>query len=254
MIPNKKICPVCKIEKPRNCFAIRVIKNKTQTLRRECRSCQNAIRRERYKNDPEVRKSFLEKNKKYAQKNRLKIRQRERNWEIKNKEKLTLKRRERYLKNRDNIKLRSKERYIRNRIDAINSAKEYYLKNKKNIRERQRKNHKKRKMVDPAYVIMKSLRSRISAAIKRKGEKCYKTKNLIGCTVQELIKHLESKFSKGMSWDNYGFFGWHIDHIKPCDSFNLVDPEQQKKCFHYTNLQPLWMIENIKKSNKTGLI
>jgi len=52
-----------------------------------------------------------------------------------------------------------------------------------------------------------------------------------------------------MTWSNYGK-GWHIDHIKPCASFDLSNPEQQKICFHYTNLQPLWAIDNIKKGAK----
>lgn len=53
-----------------------------------------------------------------------------------------------------------------------------------------------------------------------------------------------------MSWENYGFYGWHIDHIKPCSKFDLTDPKQQEQCFHYSNLQPLWAIENFKKSDK----
>jgi hypothetical protein len=71
---------------------------------------------------------------------------------------------------------------------------------------------------------------------------------LIGCSMDELKIHLSSMFKEGMSWDNYG--KWHIDHIKPCASFNLSDPAQQKECFHYSNLQPLWAIENIKKSDQ----
>jgi len=61
---------------------------------------------------------------------------------------------------------------------------------------------------------------------------------------------LETKFLEGMDWDNYGIYGWHIDHIKPCSLFNLENIEEQKKCFHYTNLQPLWAIDNLKKGNK----
>ena len=53
-----------------------------------------------------------------------------------------------------------------------------------------------------------------------------------------------------MTWKNYGRNGWHIDHILPCSSFDLTDPEQRRKCFHYTNLQPLWEIDNIRKSDK----
>lgn len=53
-----------------------------------------------------------------------------------------------------------------------------------------------------------------------------------------------------MSWENYGIRGWHIDHIKPCASFDLSIIEEQKECFHYTNLQPLWWHENLAKSDK----
>lgn len=72
----------------------------------------------------------------------------------------------------------------------------------------------------------------------------------VGCTPGELVKYLESKFKDGMSWDNYGFYGWHIDHIIPVSSFDLSKEEDLVKCFHYTNLQPLWADENLRKSNK----
>ena len=73
---------------------------------------------------------------------------------------------------------------------------------------------------------------------------------LVGCSIPDLIKHLESKFQEGMNWSNYGFYGWHIDHIRPCSSFNLLNEEEQKQCFHYTNLQPLWAKDNLQKHNK----
>ena len=86
--------------------------------------------------------------------------------------------------------------------------------------------------------------------IYKNTKKCKKTLELTGCTLEFLYNYLESKFTKGMSWDNYGKFGWHIDHIIPCSSFDMSNPEEQKKCFHYTNLQPLWWLDNLKKSNK----
>ena len=61
---------------------------------------------------------------------------------------------------------------------------------------------------------------------------------------------MENKFQDGMNWENYGFYGWHIDHIIPCSSFDMIDPEQQKICFHYSNLQPLWAADNFRKSDK----
>lgn len=70
---------------------------------------------------------------------------------------------------------------------------------------------------------------------------------LTGCTAAFLASHLESKFKPGMTWDNYGFRGWHIDHIKPCAIFDLTNPAHVAECFHWTNLQPLWWRENIVK-------
>lgn len=71
---------------------------------------------------------------------------------------------------------------------------------------------------------------------------------MIGCSIAELRAHLESKFQAGMTWANYG--EWHIDHERPVASFDLRDPEQQRQCFHFTNLQPLWADENNKKGAK----
>lgn len=71
---------------------------------------------------------------------------------------------------------------------------------------------------------------------------------LLGCSIEFLLQHLEAQFQPGMTWDNQGV--WHIDHIRPCASFDLSDVEQQRSCFHYTNLQPLWGVENIRKKDK----
>jgi hypothetical protein len=96
---------------------------------------------------------------------------------------------------------------------------------------------------------MMNLRSRVRIAIKNQyGKKAYKTIELIGCSIQQLKQHLESLFVEGMSWDNHG--EWHIDHIKQCFKFDLTIPEQQKECFHYTNLRPLWAEDNFKRKKK----
>ena len=88
-------------------------------------------------------------------------------------------------------------------------------------------------------------------AIKQQSSnKAYSTIELLGCTVKECREYLEKQFKEGMTWENHSKNGWHIDHILPCASFDLNDPEQQKKCFHYTNLQPLWAEENRLKRDK----
>jgi hypothetical protein len=70
---------------------------------------------------------------------------------------------------------------------------------------------------------------------------------LLGCSINFLKKYLEDRFKEGMLWRNYGIYGWHIDHIIPCYNFDLSKLEEQNKCFHYSNLQPLWAKENWSK-------
>lgn len=91
------------------------------------------------------------------------------------------------------------------------------------------------------------LRGRLQYALKN-NQKSGHTLELLGCSLDELKVHLEQQFEPGMTWNNYG--EWHIDHIIPCSYFDLTDPEQQRICFNYRNLQPMWGSENIKKSNK----
>lgn len=91
--------------------------------------------------------------------------------------------------------------------------------------------------------IAHSLRTRLRLLVTRGSA----VKNL-GCSVPELIKHLESKFQDGMSWQNYG--KWHIDHIRPLSSFNLSDPNELAIACNYQNLQPLWAVDNIRKNAK----
>ena len=106
---------------------------------------------------------------------------------------------------------------------------------------------------NPQWRLLDRARSRIYNALKRKqGMKSKKTLELLGVKdFQEVIDHLVFQFREGMTLDNYG--QWHVDHIRPCSSFNLLDIEEQKKCFHYTNLQPLWAEDNLKKGNKINV-
>ena len=97
------------------------------------------------------------------------------------------------------------------------------------------------------YKLAKRIRTRVGKFIRHK--KCAPTSTLTGCSWHMLRDWLESKFKRGMTWDNYGKV-WHIDHIMPCASFDLTKPDQQRACFHYSNLQPMFAVENIKKSDK----
>jgi hypothetical protein len=105
---------------------------------------------------------------------------------------------------------------------------------------------KERRKVDVEFKIMCNLRGRIRAALGGLG-KSKKTREILGCGRLKFINHLRRQFAPGMTWENYG--QWHIDHIRPCSSFDLTDPSQQEECFNYMNLQPLWAADNFKKSD-----
>jgi len=97
--------------------------------------------------------------------------------------------------------------------------------------------------------IRHSLGSRIHMAVKKcRTKKITGTMKLLGCDIHFLRGYLEARFQSGMSWSNYG--KWHIDHHIPCVEFDLRDPDQQRQCFHYSNLRPLWGLDNISKNAK----
>jgi len=104
-----------------------------------------------------------------------------------------------------------------------------------------------RRHVSVGFRVLQNLRGRLRAALKGAG-KTKRTLHLVGCTIPELRAHLEKQFKPGMSWDNYG--QWHVDHRVACQSFDLTKPDEQRRCFHYTNLQPLWADDNFKKGQR----
>ena len=109
------------------------------------------------------------------------------------------------------------------------------------------RSRRRRWSTDPQFRMSCVLRSRLRDALGGK-QKAASTRELVGIDWAGLVAHLEAQFLLGMSWDNYGYETWHVDHIRPCASFDLTDPEQQRQCFHYTNLQPLWAKDNLSKS------
>ena len=112
---------------------------------------------------------------------------------------------------------------------------------------------KHQRETNPRFKITKNMRNRLYAAVKAQGaDKSARTFELVGCTSEELMAYLEGQFTEGMTWDNYG--EWHVDHIKPCALFDMLLAEQQEACFHYTNLQPLWGPDNLRKGARyTGI-
>jgi hypothetical protein len=183
----------------------------------------------------------------YKKENELKIKEKHREYYNNNKDKI----KSYYESRRAELLEYKKEHRKKNKQKYSENDKRYRENNKEELKISKYEYKKERLKTNIEFKIKENLRNRVKSAIKYKsGDKAYKTIVLIGCEVKYLINHLESKFLEGMSWDNYGLHGWHIDHIIPCAFFDLTDPEEQKKCFHYTNLQPLWAKDNIAKGKK----
>lgn len=166
-----------------------------------------------------------------------------------------LRRRNIYKNDPERHKNYHKKYYENNKEKCVERAKKYRQKFPEKIKEAHKKYSLKnpqrkiiRRKLDIEYRVKENLRTRIYYAIKGTVKKSDKTMNLIGCDFSKLKQYLEEKFTENMSWDNYG--KWHIDHIKPCVLFDLTIEEEQRRCFHYTNLQPLWAKDNLQKNTK----
>jgi hypothetical protein len=146
--------------------------------------------------------------------------------------------------------------YDKTREERNKWRSEYYKKNKeiilnrnKNYIESTRINRRKKYSEDKLFKIRHILSSRMRDLLKIKSFHKQQTFNkVLGCTVEFLKEYLEQQFINGMSWDNHGLYGWHIDHIIPLSS--ATTEEDIYKLCHYTNLQPLWAEDNLSKSNK----
>ncbi len=209
-----------------------------------------------------------------------KMREYKRKWRERNRETENLKARERYAANprlfKDRIQ-RSREkcpgrheaihaknrrkyldaRIVRSKTDPVVAAKKkaadkaYRFKNKERLRERDRLKVARLVRTNLNYAIRKRLRNRIFMALNG-DSKSGNTVELLGCSIPDFKIYIESKFDSGMTWDNWGKGNdkWNLDHIMPCAIFDLSKPEHQKRCFHFSNYQPLWESENLAKADK----
>ena len=155
-------------------------------------------------------------------------------------------------KNRDMLLAKERKNRAENPDRYREYVRKYYEKNKETINKRVVQRNLEmyhRRKHDPEYRLKRLLRLRLYHVVK-KGYKKDSALSLVGCSMDQLKKHLESKFEEGMSWDNWTREGWHIDHIIPLSSFDMSKEEEQKKAMHYTNLQPLWAKDNMRKGSK----
>jgi hypothetical protein len=214
-----KTCTKCNIEKPLSEF--RKAKNGKYGVRADCKLCVKAYKKT-------YREANKDKIKAYREANKEKMNTYERAYREANKDKIREKRKEWREANKDKIKA-------------------YYEANKDKINENRNASRKERRKNDALYKVTHNTRSLIGRCFKNKGyTKKSKTYQILGCTYEEFKQHLERQFTKGMTWENYG--DWHLDHIYPV---SLAENEEELiKLNHYTNFQPLWAEENLKKSNK----
>lgn len=171
----------------------------------------------------------------YAEANKDRIRQYKRAWAARNKEKLRVKMAKYYAAHKERLR---------------SAHLDYYKKHKARIMRIQQEYNRRRCRTDPTYRLSRRLRCAVNRIVAYGYNGKERTMALLGCTWQEARSHLEAQFKDGMSWENYGQHGWHIDHIRPLRSFDLTDPEQARVAFHYTNLQPMWASDNIRKGAK----
>jgi len=237
-----KKCSKCGEEKSLSEFQFRKDSNNYQS---RCKLCISKSQKEFRDNNKELVKQrkhldylkhkvhVLKKSKEYRENNQEKCNQRDKNYYKNNKEKC----------------IQIQHNYAEShKVQIAQYKHDWCIKNKERLREKD-KLEAREKRKNPNYRILCNLRTRLGHAIKD-NYKSKRTLELLGCSIKFLKKHLESQFKEGMSWDNRGRHGWHIDHIRPCCTYDLSDPKQQEVCFNYTNLQPLWEVDNLKKSKK----
>jgi hypothetical protein len=210
----KQLFPLEELNSNRLCISCKTIYNKEYNERnRERTALYN--KEYRSKNKEYLRKKSKEFSKKYYEDNKEKINNKIKLYRIKNKEKC--------------------KEYQRN----------YNIKNREKINKQSREGSKRRRNSSPQIKMVSNLRYRFKELLKGTGiRKHAKTLSLFGCYAPELKQYLESKFLPTMTWENYGKL-WQIDHIIPCNYFDLTKEEEQRKCFHYTNLQPLFTVTTI---------
>lgn len=153
-----------------------------------------------------------------------------------------------------NAARRYKERHPERILEYVHTHKQDYVdyrnSHKQQISNTKNIYQKNKKKTNIQFHLLSVLRTRLGNSLRRNSNgKAASTKNLLGCTIDELKTYLESLFSPDMSWDNYGIY-WEIDHIRPCRSFDLSKSLQQQECFHWSNLQPLEKSKNRAKNDK----
>lgn len=164
-------------------------------------------------------------------------------WNEENKERLQIYFSQR--NKRQDVLLKRKQYYIQNKERILQKNFRYFEAHKEQIYKQNNERDKLRRRKDSLYKFKQIVRKSVYKAVTKRVGKSQKTEEIIGCSFDELRVYLESQFQEGMTWENQGKGGWHIDHKIPLASAKTVK-EVIALC-HYTNLQPLWEVDNLKK-------
>lgn len=250
-----KICSKCNIQKELCDFHKN--KNRPDGYMKDCKECSKLVSQSYYEKNTEKIKLRV---KEYHKSNPNKVKELKQKIYERDKERILMDNKSYRDINKDKIKLHSKNFRQINYEKIKEEKKKYYSKNIERIRiknKNYRENNKEkrneyqnnRKLNDPIFKLNSSMRARMRTFFKTKNiTKNNKTFIIVGCTPLELREHLEKQFTNNMSWENHGIHGWHIDHIIPLSSGKTED--EILELFHYTNLQPLWAVDNLKKGGK----
>ena len=233
-----KNCNKCLLDKDMSCFS--KDKNRKDGYYSICKECK----KEYYLNNLELIKIGKTK---YYQDKKNDILKKSKKFYLKNKESVLDNAKNRYQFNRQNKLKYSKLYYEKNKVLLLEKSKKYAINNYKKVLDYQKKYKQDKYHKDPIFKIRICVRARVNNFLKEKNiKKNNKTFEIVGCSPQSLKEHLEKLFVDGMTWDNQG--KWHIDHKIPLASAK-TEEELYKLC-HYTNLQPLWAEDNMKKGSK----
>lgn len=227
-----KICTKCKLEKEESEFY--GVANSKYRLRSWCKFCtRNVTKVYYYKN----RDRYKECRKKYRESDNGKTVRKK--YRESDKGKVAIKR---YRKS-DKCKIYTKKYQESDKYKTYLKSDKYKTSRRKCVNDR--------RCNDIQYKLACNLRCRLDIALKSSYKSGSAVRDL-GCTIAELKIYLEKQFKEGMTWDNWGVGEgkWHIDHEYPLSKVDLTDREQFLRVCHYTNLQPLWASENLKKGNK----
>lgn len=215
---NLKICTTCKVEQPYTSF----FKNKETKdgYRPDCKSCRKI-------------------------------------YQLNNKNKIKDQKRKYYLNNHRCVRDKTKKYYEENKERASYVKKLWHERNPQRYLEKSKERARYLRGTNVSYKINGSMSASINKHLRINKTNKYGSSwiKIVNYTVEDLKSHLESKFIDDMSWENYGLYGWHIDHIIPKSffKFDSYDHPAFKACWSLENLQPLWAKDNLKKNNKVVL-